>query len=67
MQDKMQDSLMERPKLFVSGCPNFMAVIVVAVKLAKEYGMDADKIRSECMEAGGVGGRAVLKRYFEVI
>lgn len=64
---KLQDCTLERPKLFVTGMPHYLAAVIMAVKVAKENGMDSEKIRTECMEAGALRGKEVLKRYFEVI
>lgn len=64
---KMQDTTMERPKLFVSGMPNYMFIINKAIEVAKANDMDYKTITAELMEAGALNGRKILGKYFEVV
>jgi hypothetical protein len=65
--DKMQNCTMERPKLFMTGFPNYLFIIQKASELAKQHGMDYQAIRSEALQAGPIEGKKVLAKYFEVV
>jgi hypothetical protein len=66
--DRMQNSTVEKPKLFVTGLPNMLMVLIKAKDVAEQYGMDFRTIHKEYQAAVDTGQhQEVLKKYFEVI
>lgn len=62
-----ENSMIEKPKLFVTGFPNYLFICTKAGEIAKQHGMDYVTIRQEALQAGPVEGKKVLARYFEVV
>jgi hypothetical protein len=65
--DKLQNSTIERPKLFMTGFPNYLFIIQKAAELAKAHNMDYIAIRNEALQVGPIEGREVLAKYFEIV